>query len=462
MKNRRVFIGWSGEDNRVIAQKISSHLREENYSPIIGGEWKTSFSVSEEIMHQMNGCDFGIFLIEKEIRKNDKKIISIGFNPNVMMELGYMLRKVSDYNRVRRFLINASPNELPSDLQGTWTDEIKKFTYPNGDSEARELILSDVANEIANKFFEYMKSFKGTDKLDYFDSWEENKFDIYSFTGDVRIGEKLIYGMQAAIYSGEFDKLYDNLSKIKEQLMKRDRFKDYGAVVCAMAVLNVFVVTRRLTIGLNDTQFGQLYEMLEIEYEKDIEDNDLKTWCKIFRKDKLELCFELYAKELQNPKEKIEYYYEALKLCHEILDMINLHITKNEGNDANYSLIYQAFANRNISQIHKFLIDIEPEKADEHLALQKDYCFKTYMNRKELYTLYKSGIRENSIAMDFISQEYYLSLVEQYQFEENIIEKKRMKVIAKTIHDKLEDHARVQNMILQSVKNQNAEFLLNN
>lgn len=462
MKNRRVFIGWSGEDNRDIAEMISNYLREENYFPIIGGEWKTSFSVSEEIMHQMNGCDFGLFLIEKEIRKNDDKIISIGFNPNVMMELGYMLRKVSDYNCVRRVLINVSPNELPSDLQGTWTDEIKKFSYPSGDAETRNKVLSDAAEEIATKFFEYMKNFKSTDKLDYFDSWEENKFDIYNFTGDVRIGEKLIYGMQAAIYSGEFDKLYENLTKIKEQLLRRDRFKDYGAVVCAMAVLNVFVVTRRLTAGLNDTQFGQLYEMLEIEYEKDIEDNDLKTWCKIFRKDKLELCFELYARELQNPKEKIEYYYEALRLCHEILDMIDRHITKTDGADANYALIYQAFANRNISQIHKFLIDLEPEKASEHLASQKDYCFKTYSNRKELYTLYKSGIRENSLAMDFVSQEYYLSLVEQYQFEENIIEKKRIKVIAKTIHDKLEDHARVQNMILQSVKNQNADFLLNN
>ncbi len=468
MRNRRVFIGWSGADNLEIARMLSKHLYAENYSPIVGGEWRNSFTVSEEIIHQMNGCDFGLFLIEKEVRKNyDGDTVSIGFNPNVMMELGYMLHKVNDHNRVRRILINVLPHELPSDLQGTWTDEIQRIEYPQGDEEARQKALTKAADEIAEKFFEYINNLQSTDKLDYFDHWDENKLDIYNFTGDSRIGDKLIYGMQAAIYSGDFDRLYNTLIKLKERLLKKDIFNDYGAVACAIAVLNVFVTTRRLTLPLTDLQFGDLYEQLECEYEKDIKDNDLKTWCKIFRKDKLELCYELCAATQTDIQEKIEFYYEALELCYETIELIENHVNSAnkennpEKKDENYSLLYLAFSNRNISQIHKVLKTLEPHKAEEHLEKQKEYCKKTYEYRKELYNHYKSGIRENSLAMDFVSQEYYLSLVEQYEFEEKIIEKKKIKHIAKAIHDKLEDRARVQNMILQSVRNQNAIFLTN-
>jgi hypothetical protein len=89
MGNRRVFIGWSGEENREIACRISNELSSANYFPIIGGEWKASLTVSQEIIQQMKACDFAIILIEKETRKNEKgEIVSIGFNPNVMMEIG--------------------------------------------------------------------------------------------------------------------------------------------------------------------------------------------------------------------------------------------------------------------------------------------------------------------------------------------------------------------------------------
>ena len=86
MRNSRVFIGWSGPDNQEIARKVSNRLSESGFSSIIGGEWKASLTVSEEIIDQMNVCDFAIVLIEKEIRRNKQdEIVSMGFNPNVMM-----------------------------------------------------------------------------------------------------------------------------------------------------------------------------------------------------------------------------------------------------------------------------------------------------------------------------------------------------------------------------------------
>lgn len=462
MRNKRVFIGWSGNDNQEIARKISNLLALNGFSSIVGGEWRRAFYVSEDIIHQMNGCDFAIFLIEKEIRKNDKdEIISIGFNPNVMMELGYMLHKISDPGCIRRVLINALPNELPSDLQGTWTDEIKKDSYDENDLEKREAIINNVAEKVATEFINHIKTFKPADKLDYFDNWEEIKLDIFDFEGDVRIADKLIYGMQAAIYSGEFDELYKCLEGIKDKLTKTDRFKDYGAVACAMALLKVFVESRRLSKPLTDSQFSDLCDDLEIEYEKDILDEDLKDWCSIFRIDKLELCYELCARSQEDPADKIELYTEALKLCYKILEKLDAHIAKNETIriDENYALLYRAFANRNISQIHKNLIELEPDKAEEHLAEQKKYCLETYINRKELYNFYKSSSRENSRTMDLVSQEYYIALVEQYEFEESFTERKKIKQTAKKIHDMLEDRAKIQNMILETVKAKKTEFL---
>lgn len=465
MRNKRVFIGWSGEDNREIARILSNKLAENGFSSIIGGEWRNSFTVSEEIILQMNGCDFAIFLIEKEIRKNDDdEIISMGFNPNVMMELGYMLHKISDPGCIRRILINALPHELPSDLQGTWTDEIKKDIYDESDNKARETSLSKAAEEITKKFLDHIKTFKPTDKLDYFDNWEEIKLDIFDFEGDVRIADKLIYGMQAAIYSGEFDELYKTLETIKEKLSKKDRFKDYSAVACAMAVLKVFVDSRRLSNPLTDSQFSDLCDDLEIEYEKDITDKDLKAWCSIFRTDKLELCYELCARGQEDIAEKTELYREALKLCHRILEKIDAHINSEDQDvsgkrDENYALLYRAFANRNISQLHKILAELEPDKATVHIEQQKKYCNETYLNRKELYNFYKSSARENSRAMDLVSQEYYIALVEQYEFEESFTEKKKIKQTAKKIHDKLVDRAKIQNMILETVKSKKTEFL---
>lgn len=455
MGNKRVFLGWSGDDNRDIVRKISNGLSQSGFFPIIGGEWKASFTVSEEIIQQMRGCDFAIVLIEKEVRRNDDgQVISMGFNPNVMMELGYLLHKVTDPNRIRRILVNLNPNELPSDLQGAWTVSVKKAPYDENDEEAREKVLGDVAGEVIKDFWEYIQGVtNNTDKLDYFDKWEENMLDIYKFSGDARISEKLIYGMQAAIYSGDFERLHTKLLNIKDKLSEKDRFKDYACVACAIAILDVFVVTRRLTVSPNDTQFNALCAALKHEYEKDIDDLDLKTWCKIFRNDKLELCYELYAMGLEDVDEKIEYYYDALDLCNNILDMINDHLGKDsESKDGKYALLYKAFTHRNIFQIHKALAELEPENAEHHLEMQKEYCAITLANRKELYDHYKGSGRENFISMDFISQEYLLSLSEEHHFEENRTQRREIMQVAKAIFNEMKDQKQVRDMIFEKVK----------
>lgn len=461
MRNKRVFIGWNGEENRRIAQRISNLLSEENYSPIVGGEWRTSFTVNEEILHQMNGCELAIVLIEKEIRRGkDGQIISMGLNPNVMMELGYLMHKISDPERVRRVLIDMDPSELPSDLQGTWNFMIDKDTYTT--EEEHEAVINNVAKLIVQDFLDYMQiAQSATDKLDYFDKWEENSQDIYQYTGDVRIADKLIFGMQAAMYSGDFDRLHKCLLNIKSKLAKTDRFNDYPAVACALALLNVFVESRRLTQPLTDTQFLDLRDDLKCEYEEDIKEPELKAWCEIFRTDKLELCYELYACGLADPAKKKAYYLKALDLCDKVKSLIDMQLNNQVGgkSDQNYSLIYQAFTNRNISQLHKYLRELEPEKGEEHLRLQKEYCQKTLAIRFKLYQYYKRSSRENFLTMDFVSQEYLLALSEQYEFEDDPIEKEDIASTAQAIYNQWKDRNEIRNAILNKVKQESGNFL---
>ncbi len=459
MKNKRIFIGWNGEDNREIARKVSNLLSSQNYSPIVGGEKKEYYTVNEEITQQMNSCDYAIFLIEKETKKDKNgTLISMGLNPNVMMELGYMLHKVSEHNRIRRILINMQPGELPSDLQGTWSKTVEKDSFDAENPEEKDRAFSNLAQEVVDDFFEYVqKAQHYTNKLDYFDNWEENVREIYKFTGNERIADKLIFGMQSAIYSGEFDRLYKKLIDIKNLLSQKDQFDEYSIVKCAMAILNVFVVTRRLTHTPDEEQFSSLCEDLDFEYEKDIKDPDLRAWCEIFRYDKLELCYEMYA-DGQSGTERIDSLKYALELCHAISSKIATQVSAKK-EDEGYALIYRAFINRNISQIHKKLAEMEPSNAQEHLELQKEYCAKTLENRSQLYEYYKGSSRENSLAMDYISQEYLLALAEQSKFEESEVKKAKIARTVKTIYKQWKDRNEIRNMIFSKVTEEASQIL---
>ena len=182
MANNRVFIGWSGETNRRIAEYVKHDLERDRFDVTIGGEWRKAFNISSDIIDSMNECDYAIMLIEKEERTDESgKIISRGFNPNVMMELGYLLHKLKNACKVRRILINTNPKDLPSDLQGMWSTPINYLDDESSSESADpEEKLNDAAEKIVTDFFDYIKNDPdANNKLDYFDDWEDNVREIY-------------------------------------------------------------------------------------------------------------------------------------------------------------------------------------------------------------------------------------------------------------------------------------------
>ena len=459
--SHRVFIGWSGEENQRLAVMLSQRLKKKNYSPVVGGEWRQSFTISTDIIAQMKGCDFGIFLIEKEVRQKNDQVVSVGFNPNVMMELGYMLSKLKDHNRVCRVLLNIDSGELPSDLLGMWSFMVDKKTSKEKTPEENQQILVTAADKVAEDFLAYMENYRNTNKLDYFDNWEENSRFILDYTGEVRISEKLIYGMQAAIYQDGYEELLEALNGIRRKIAGKDYFGDLSAVRCAIALLNVFVVSKRLTASIDQEVFDECCEALEEAYEDNIVDPSLKAWCKIFRIDKLELCYELYAAGLESQAQKLKYLTRARKLCDDILALIREHtdavidpqngIDMYEKKDEMYALLYTAFANRNISQIHKQLATLDPENETIHKAAEKEFCAKTLKNRIALYKYYKENARDNTLAFEYITQEYLLALSEQCKFDEDEDIKERNIRTVRRIYNEWKKHNGIRNMIFDKV-----------
>ena len=228
-------------------------------------------------------------------------------------------------------------------------------------------------------------------------------------------------------------------------------------------VIRSEMMRNQLINRLSVNDFYSLCDALSREYENNMDDDDLKCWCKIFRTDKLELCYELFAGNQSDDEEKIEYYYAALELCHNIFDMIEAHINDvPEGQpkkDEEYSLLYKAFTTRNIYLIHGQLKELEPDKAEEHLAKQKQYCAETYGYRKELYSYYTADTRENSLSMNFVSQEYLLSIAEQYKFEDSRLKKMELSRTAKNLFGNWRKRIEIQNMIFAKVEKEGAGFL---
>ena len=470
MANNRVFIGWSGETNRRIAEYVKHDLERDRFDVTIGGEWRKAFNISSDIIDSMNECDYAIMLIEKEERTDESgKIISRGFNPNVMMELGYLLHKLKNACKVRRILINTNPKDLPSDLQGMWSTPINYLDDESSSESADpEEKLNDAAEKIVTDFFDYIKNDPdANNKLDYFDDWEDNVREIYKFTGKTGISEKLIYGMQAAIYSGDYMRLYEKLVSIESTLAKKDRFGDHGAVACAIAILDVFRVSQRLTAPLDKTQYNKLHTELSRGFE--IKDAELKRWCGILCTDKQELCNELHAKWQKDTNKKIYYYRKALDLCHQVLNEIddmenekiqNGTLTKPE----EYTLLYKSFAMRNISQIHMQLAELssDTQAAEQPREKQKEYCKMTFELRKHLYEYYECSTRKHSLSKDFISQEYLLSLAEQLAFTTDFEERESLEMIAESIYTPWMERNRIQNMIFEKVSKIGADFLTPN
>lgn len=447
MSSKKVFIGWSDE-NKLLADMIAVQLRQAGFMPIVGGGKDTTFMVSEQILEQMNESEMAILLFEKQPESKGN-----GVSTNIMFEWGYLLHHLPDPTNIRVFLLNMYNNELPSDVVGCWSQRIEKRPYTSETEKAQ--IFDEVAKAIFDSFFEYAQTAPGvSDKLGFFDDWEENKQYIFHYDGVTRITDKLLYGMQAAIYSDTYERLYETLGDILKK--KEDLNEEVSRLVqCVKALLEVFVKTKRLTCPLEENDYDNIMDALEFPYEAKIRDSDLAAWCKIHRIDKQELATEFFAEGLTG-EAKREYLEAALEKSYECIDLIDAQVEAHPG-DSQFALLYYAFIYRNLFQIHKKLYALDPK--DEYIEKQKEYCAVTLEKRGKLYEHYLHDRNTNSIAIDYITQEYILALAEQLEFEESSVKIRKYKNKIQGVYRKWKERNQIRNMIFDKITKQAADFL---
>ncbi len=447
MISKNVFIGWSGE-NKEIAIRIGNLLEQIGFAPIVGGGKDTTLFVGNQIIEQMNKSDFAVLLLEKTSKSENATV-----SANVMFEWGYLLNKFPESNRIRTFVINMNGSELPSDIAGCWSQRVEKPEWKT--EEEKEQIFDSIAAEIFNSFVSYFKSANiHTNKLDFLDDWDENKSNIFNYDGVSYIADKLLYGMQASIYTGTMEQLYQALIRILNSNACHGRDLEY-VIKCALAIINVFITTKRLTCPLTEEKYISVTDELDISYELKIQDPDLAAWCKIFRIDKQELALEMYAESLTGD-EKAAVLFDAIDKALECIELIDAQVLRNPS-DSQYALAYYAFANRNIFQIYKKLYEIEPK--EEYLEKQKEYCTITLKNREELYNLYRMERNKTNVATDYVTQEYILALTEQYPFETNPAVLKKIEKKVSNVYRQWKETNNIRNMIFDQITKEAAKFL---
>lgn len=403
---KKVFIGWNGE-NLDIASKVGELIKEHNFVPIIGGGSSNNRFVGDTVIKQMNQSEISIIIIEKV--PVDK--YSFKLSENVMYEWGYLNSKINDPEKIRVFLVNTDIDDLPSDVKGFWVNKVEKSTYKN--DKEKDKVFNEVAKNISEIFLDDISKIKQSnkDKLQYLVHWDEYKHEIYNFNGDSQISEKLLYGMQGAIYSNETEFLIYSLRKSQSNLSKvRNISTEANSIInCVCSMLSVFNKSNRLTKKLSKSNYIELIDSLEFKYESNIDDVELKTWCEILRKDKLQLCHQYAADSFDNPKKYLE---KSLSQGLEVIDLINKQLTR-KPIDEYFAALYLSFQYRNISEIYHRLFEILPEEYS--LEDEKKYRELTCEKRNDLRQYYKQTYGDDMV-FDNLLQEYILSLIEYYPF----------------------------------------------
>lgn len=398
---KKVFIAWNG-DNLQIAKKVGEKIQENDFTAIIGGGSSSNRFVGDTVINQMNQAEMAIIIIEKvTITKKSFKL-----SENVMYEWGYLNAKINNPEKIRVFLINTSTNDLPSDVKGFWVSKIQKPELKNSNEAEKEKIYNETAENISNTFLKDTNKIKQTnkDKLQYLVHWNENKHEIYNYNGYSQISEKLLYGMQVAIYSNEIEQLINALETLEAPST------ELRAIInCAKAMLTLFHVTNKLTRKLSLNDYTEIKDSLNINYEDNIADADLKSWCRILRKDKLQLCHQYTADNSPNPKRYLE---KSLSQAKEVINLIKIQCAE-KPSDKYFALLFLSFQYRNMAEIHHKLHLISPNEYS--IEAEKDYRELSYKTRDELRKYYRQTYSDDMI-FDNLLQEYILSLIEYYPF----------------------------------------------
>lgn len=240
-----IFIGWSG--NKDLADEVAFRLnRKKDIVAVVGGGHPKDMFIGAQVIDQINRCDSAILLVE------DKN----GFiSPNLMFEWGYIVAKFPVEN-VYAYLINKSYKDLPSDLLGSWVNEIM---YERDNSDVEE-----TAEKIVKLFDEHRLNASVRNYFDLISGWKQ----VYTYMtdnipdSDRAICEYILSGCLAAYY------YQDN--KLLRQTLNGLKVSDTVNIVVmfAKAYIDVFLRSANMTKPLSEQDLFNCMQTMDMVIER--------------------------------------------------------------------------------------------------------------------------------------------------------------------------------------------------
>ena len=394
-----IFIGWSG--NKSLADKISELMVENTDArAIVGGGQPKDMFIGAQVIEQINRCDSAILLIE------DKNGM---ISSNLMFEWGYIYAKYPVSN-IHAFLLNKESKELPSDLMGSWVNEISYDKTSTTEQELAEKILKI-----------YLENSKNTTIRNYFDLINEWK-SVYTYLIDntpksnKTFCEYILAGCLAAYY-------YQDNKLLRQALNNLNVSNALNIVLqFAKAYVDIFIQSENMTKPLSQQDYFNVMQVFEtIIIRKRQFSNDIEMLIDILNYDAYGLSNVLFLKNNDIDDETKAFCANKAKECFEKdFELIKLFENEFKNNDCLLSLL-KSYIFNDIGHLYKDAF------SDKKLFLEN--LTKSVENRKKLHQTFVSNYPKNIFLATKLEQEYIIALSEQCNYMENSVIKTMQKNI---------------------------------
>ncbi len=381
-----IFIGWSG--NKDLADEIAVLLNKQSQSfAIVGGGKPKDMFIGAQVIDQINRCDLAILLVE------DKNGI---ISPNLLFEWGYILAKFS-VNNVHAFLINKKAKDLPSDLLGSWVNEI----LYNKENQTKE----EIASEIVNIFLKNNTNQSVKNYFDLISNWKQ----VYALlTSDIpnsnqSVCEYILSGCLAAYYYQDNNMLRQVLNTIKIN----DTIST--VVIFAKAYVDVFLKSDNMTKALSQTEFFNCMQTFEMVLKRNkLLSSDVEMLLDILCYDVYGLSCMLYLKNGDLDSETIKFCSEKAKTCFEKdIEMLETFNGTFKNNKCLNNLL-RSYIFNDIGHLYRDAFK-DNEKFLHYLSMSLE-------ERKNLYQSFTSLYSNNIFLANKLEQEYIIALSEQCNY----------------------------------------------
>lgn len=379
----KIFIGWSG--NKSLADKLAQLIDgTKRMQAIVGGGQPKDMFVGAQVLNQIHQCNYAILLVE------DKEG---SISPNLMFEWGYLMAKMSVHN-IHTYLINKSSRDLPSDLLGSWVDEIWVDREKENDEQ--------IAASIYDVFKENVKSKSSINYFDLVSNWKQ----VYVWLTDDKpdtvqeLCEYIIFGCLAAYYYMDnhgLRRVLDTLNCKSEEENEVVRF--------AKAYIDVFLDSENMTKPLTYDQFFRAMQEFETTLDrKRYLTDELDRFLDILCYDVYGLACVLFIRNADIDEETRNHCALKAKECFE-KDLELLRAFEAEYDNKCLGNLIYAYIYNDTAHLFRDAFG-DNESYNKYLALSVN-------ERKRLWQQFMTYYPHNVFLATKLEQEYVVALSEQ-------------------------------------------------